>query len=213
MELQRLSFPGRWSFSTSQHLKLTGHQPSQSKQDNRRAFKDFRKCYTCEMEFDGYYNLMTHRNKTHPSNRKCKNYPGSCPHGSKCWFRHVEPMDSESSVTNEILITKFKCNLCEYTCQDKSSFMIHKKQVHKETVKNCEAFRDGKCFRNDTECWFIHSSISKPRIENKQQNDQVFQQATSDPVPPDHMSRIFWMFTNLSRKFENMEKRLDEVMI
>ena len=120
-------------------------------------------------------------------------------------------MDAESSVTKESLTTKFKCNLCEYTCQDKSSFMIHKKQVHKEVVKNCEAFRNGKCFRNDIECWFNHSSISKPRMETKDQNEQVFQEASPDPYPPDHKSRMFWMVTNLCKKVENMEKMCKKV--
>ena len=50
------------------HLKLSGHQPSQSVKDKRKVFRDFRECYTCKMAFEGYYNLMNHRKKyTHPT--------------------------------------------------------------------------------------------------------------------------------------------------
>ena len=83
------------------HLKLTGHQPSSNIKDNRKVFKDLRQCYNCEMQFDGYYNLMAHRKKTHPSNRKCRNFPDTCQRGDTCWYRHTEPMETESSVTNE----------------------------------------------------------------------------------------------------------------
>ena len=188
------------------HLKLTGHQPSSNKNDNRKVFKDFRQCYNCEMQFDGYHNLMTHRKKTHPSNRKCRNFPGTCQRGDTCWYRHTEPMETESSTTN----SEFPSNFCEYTCTDKNSFMLHMKQEHVETHRNCEEYKKGQCLRKESECWFIHkmAEAEKPSLKN---NPQVFQEVPSEQIPPDQMSKMFWMVMNLCKKVDNMEKRFDNM--
>ena len=75
------------------HLKHMGHAPSKAEKDTRQTFRDFKQCYTCKREFDGYWNLMTHKKQAHPSKRKCRNFPGNCPHGIKCWFVHEEKME------------------------------------------------------------------------------------------------------------------------
>ena len=130
-----------------------GHAPSKAKKDNRQSFRDFKQCYTCKREFDGYWNLMTHRKQVHPSNRKCRNYPGNCLRGNTCWFVHVEGMEIDKEVEKD------------------------------NTNKN-----------NITE-------------------NQVFQQVSQNPFPPDQNSKLFWMMNNLMRKVESMDKRLDEIMI
>ena len=60
------------------HLKETSHKPSPTIKDRRAVFQDYRKCYTCKLEFDGYWNLMNHRSNVHPSNKKSRIYPASC---------------------------------------------------------------------------------------------------------------------------------------
>ena len=63
------------------HLKITAHQPSEKK---KSLLIDYKQCYTCKLEFDGYWNLMEHRKNVHPSNKKCRNYPGGkCTFGSR----------------------------------------------------------------------------------------------------------------------------------
>ena len=59
------------------HLKTTGHQPS-SLVEKRKIYSDYKECYTCKEEFDGYFNLMTHRKIVHPSQKKCRNFPSNC---------------------------------------------------------------------------------------------------------------------------------------
>ena len=71
------AFQANFASELMNHLKHMGHAPSKAKKDNRQTFKDFKQCYTCKREFDGYWNLMTHRKQVHPSNRKCRNYPGN----------------------------------------------------------------------------------------------------------------------------------------
>ena len=207
------SFQGGGASELINHLKITGHQPSRAKQDNRKIFKDFKQCYTCEMEFDGYYNLMEHRKITHPSNKRCKNFPGSCTFGNKCWYLHIEPMDTEPSMNNEENISNFNCNMCDFTCKEKTIFMMHKKSSHKEVNKLCDKFQNGQCSRSEADCWFNHLARTSPSTQNEAKKEQVFQKASSDPFPPDHMSRMFWMVSNLCRKVENMEKRFEELMI
>ena len=165
------------------------------------------------MEFDGYFNIMAHRKITHPSNKRCRNYPGTCTFGIKCWYVHVEPMEAESSVNNETNTTSFNCNLCDFTCKEKRSFMMHKKTLHKDVIKSCVKYQNGQCSRSEADCWFNHFDPVKPSQANGKPEEQVFQKASSDPFPPDQMSKMFWMVSNLCRKVENMEKRFEEIMI
>ena len=66
------------------HLKTTTHQPSPNVSDRKRLFNDYKRCYTCNLEVDGYWNLMNHRKEVHPSNKKCtKVADGKCHFGSK----------------------------------------------------------------------------------------------------------------------------------
>ena len=165
------------------------------------------------MEFDGYYDLMAHRKITHPSNKRCRNYPETCTFGSQCWYVHVEPMETEPSVINEASTTNFNCNLCDFTCTAKRIFMIHKKTSHKDVIKSCAKYQNGQCSRSEADCWFNHYDPAKPSPANDIPKEQVFQKASSDPFPPDQMSKMFWMVSSLCRKVENMEKRFEEIMI
>ena len=51
------------------HLKLSGHQPSQDIQNNKTKIIH---CYTCKEEFSSYWNLMNHRRQKHPLNKICR---------------------------------------------------------------------------------------------------------------------------------------------
>ena len=96
------------------HLKLSGHQPSETDEVKRSIFDDYKQCYTCKLEFNGYYNLMNHRKSVHPSNKRCKNYPvGKCQFDKKCWYVHEEDlMDVDESFRNDEVIKKIKCYIC-----------------------------------------------------------------------------------------------------
>lgn len=118
------SFQGNCISELMKHLKLTGHQPSQGKLDGRKVIKDFKQCYTCGMEFDGYWNLMTHRKNNHPSNKRCRNFPSSCTFGKECWYLHVEPMDVDpvNENTGSSSNSTFNCNMCENVFDEKKHF-------------------------------------------------------------------------------------------
>ena len=64
------------------HVRILAHQPSPNIKDRKKFFFDYRQCYTCKLEFDGYKNLMEHRHNMHPSKKKCRNFPDdSCTWG------------------------------------------------------------------------------------------------------------------------------------
>ena len=182
------------------HLKLMGHAPSKAENDNRQTFKDFRQCYTCRREFDGYWNLMTHIKNVHPSKRKCRNFPGNCKWGSTCWFVHREDMEidqADVSVNKTPTPPVFDCKMCDKTFKNKNEFIKHKKTEHKDSIEQEQ----------------------NEKVSNLS-NEQVFQQVSPNPFPPDQMSRMFWMMTNLMRKVDGMErkvvgmeKRFEEIMI
>jgi hypothetical protein len=73
------------------HLKLTTHQPSHKIKERKSLFLDYKQCFTCKLEFGGYWNLMNHRKTAHPSNKLCRNFPQNlCTFGSDCWYVHKE---------------------------------------------------------------------------------------------------------------------------
>ena len=57
------AFQANCASELMKHLKMTGHQPSKHVTDKRKVFEDYRQCYTCKMDFDGYYNLMDQANQ------------------------------------------------------------------------------------------------------------------------------------------------------
>ena len=206
------SFQGSCSSELINHLKITGHSPSKARLDNRKIFKDFKQCYTCKKEFDGYWNLMNHRKSIHPSNKKCRNFPATCKFGEECWYVHVEQMETDQVCEQNT----FKCKICGENFEDQGEFMKHMKTKHTGSNQACEKFLKGQCERDEEDCWFFHPADQvkqKQSAPNKTSQDQVFHQAHSDPFPPDQMSRMFWMVTNLCRKVEGMEKRFEELMI
>ena len=186
-------FQGNQASELLNHLKLTCHQPSKNL-DKKQLFLDYKRCYTCSMEFEGWYNLMKHRKAVHPSNKKCRNFPDNCKWGKECFYVHEEPMDVDEMKWN------FKCDICEDVFQERRDFMVHKKSKHRETVPNCEQFIRGECRRPESYCWFIHNE------ENKSNYEQVFQKVIGKQIPPDQIATIVLMLTNLTQKVENMEK-------
>ena len=166
------------------------------------------------MEFDGYWNLMTHRKNAHPSNKKCRNFPGNCNFGSECWYAHDEAMDTDHAQDTEKGVI-FKCNMCEEIFKQNSDFMKHKRSKHTGSNRNCDKFNKGQCERSADDCWYPHNHQSKDtsQTQNKVPKEQVFHQAPAETLPPDQLSKMFWMMNNLCRKVEGMEKRFEELMI
>ena len=111
----------------------------------------------------------------------------------------------------------FRCNICEESFKDRNELMKHMKTKHINSIQPCEKYRQGRCKRNSDDCWYPHVELPG-KVSNPHQ--QVFQQASPTPLPPDQMSRMFWMINNLMRKvdgmekrFDGMEKRFEEIMI
>ena len=202
------SFQANCASELLKHLKLSAHQPSKN--------NEVKQCYTCKLEFEGYFNLMNHRKISHPSSKKCRNFPGNCQHGNQCWYVHEDKMDTgEEDAGQGKSLPYTTCNICQIDFQDKRNFMKHMKSTHRDVTKKCRMYDDGQCTRNTEECWFIHSPPEKNN--SKQQSDphhkQDFQEPSASPFPPDQMSKLFWMVTNLCSKVQNIEKKFEDLMI
>ena len=50
-------FQGNEASELMKHLKLTAHQPSPKIKDRTKFFQDYKRCYTCDLEVDGYWNF------------------------------------------------------------------------------------------------------------------------------------------------------------
>ena len=203
------------------HLRLKAHQPSINVTDKRKLFSDYRQCYTCKMDFDGYKNLMDHRRSLHPSKVKCRDYPNNCPHGIKCWFVH-----SEKDVNNEMLSDQFKCEPCDKIISGRNNFMIHRKTKHAATVPVCNLFKLNECKRSDEVCWFLHNNKEHKSMTyaealrtNTQKNprtipekDQVFQEVIGDTPPPENMQSVLEMMKRMYVRMENMDMKIQSLM-
>ena len=111
------------------HLKVSGHQPSKELY-KKKVFKDHKQCYTCKMDFDGFYHLMNHRKSVHPSNKRCRNFPANCKFGNDCWYIHEEQMETEQINVPPASSWNFKCDLCNEKLVERADFMTHKKLKH-----------------------------------------------------------------------------------
>ena len=169
------SFQGSCASELINHLKLTGHLPSKVETDNRKFFKDFKQCYSCKKEFDGYWNLMTHRKTEHPSNKRCRNFPGSCKFGRECWYVHEEQMETDPG--REESSPMFKCNMCADTFDNKGDFMKHRKTKHTGSNKVCENFINSRCEKSKDDCWYLHplgQAKEMPNVNSKFLRNKFF---------------------------------------
>ena len=182
------------------HLKETGHMPVI---DKKKLFDDYRECYTCKMDFDGYSRLMEHRKEIHPSNKKCKNFDsGNCIYGDKCWYVH----SAESEETQTI----FKCNLCVETFKSRTEFMVHKKKLHAKFVPNCEKFSIGKCMKGN-DCWFIHADAtnsSSRSLSSNESSTSVFQKDVGKALPPDSVEKMVELMEMLNLTMKTLAQTL-----
>ena len=197
------------------HLKLTTHQPSHKIKDKRALYLDYKQCYTCKMEFEGYWNLMNHRKIMHPSNKKCRNFPlNSCTFGSECWYVHEETLNlpNQSNVEEipSVSLDQNKCNSCGIEFNSRQVLMKHKKEIHLASVLTCANFKAGNCSRSEDECWFKHYSSDESEFSKTE--EQVFCEAKVDPFPPDQFRIMMKMVADLCQKVENVEKKMVSMM-
>ena len=170
------------------------------------------------MDFDGYHNLMNHRSKVHPSNKKCRNFlNGRCPHSDECWYVHDQTAKPEDSFEN------FKCELCERVFKGRYNFMRHRKLYHQIFLPQCESFNVGKCPRGEKECWFEHKLSESSRMNDKvwprlskssptNTAAPVFPDASRETFPPDQLNIMMKMIGNLSTKMQKMEEAVKDLL-
>ena len=209
------SFQANSAAELMKHLKVTGHQPSKNVSDKRKVFADYKQCYTCKLDFDGFYNLMNHRKSVHPSSKKCRNFSaGKCTFNNDCWYVHGEE--------NEDTLDNFKCDLCDKVFRGRTYFMKHKKLLHHQYVPSCEKFNRNKCSRTDNECWFHHRTVEKtsnvesawPKLSPEsplKTANQVFHEVAGTTFPPDQVKMMMDMVTRLCDKVDTMEKKMKEL--
>ena len=146
------SFQAHSSDELIKHLKLTGHQPSQQILDSKSKIS---RCYTCKEEFTSYWNLMNHRKQKHPSNRTCRYFlKQQCVHGIDCWYRHDEPMDTDSG-PNMSSSTDYNCQSCNEKFDNWNSLRNHKRKEDSSSIL-CYKFLEGKCDRGVQDCEYKH---------------------------------------------------------
>ena len=211
-------FQGTEALELMNHLKLKAHQPSPNIKDKNLVFSDYRRCYTCDLEFEGYVNLMNHRKFAHPSNKKCRNFPDAgCKWGKTCWYVHAEElMEVDESFKQEE--KKHTCYICSTEFETKDTLKKHKKKEHSSNVQRCEKFLENKCERGPIDCWFIHEVQATPPIFNSVQKSEIkpkktqdFHEGSKNPFPPESVQKIISVVEDLAQKIQNMDKRISDL--
>ena len=158
---------------------------------------------------------MCHRKTVHPSNKKCRNYPGDCPFGEECWYVHNDELENVKNAG------MFKCNLCDDTFKGRYNFLSHRKNVHIENVTVCPKFLQKECKRSPDDCWFEHPvniavNLNKENIYEKQASKSsdtlVFCEAPRNTVPPDQEKSLLEMIKQLCNKVELIEVKLKSIL-
>ena len=166
-----------------QHLKKTGHQPSEA---TKRQTNEIRQCHTCKENFEGYVAMMDHRFAKHPSNKICRNIP-ICTgwiNGKQCWYVHpTKRSDKDNTDTDKASPPgqqAIECRRCGTNFRSRNQFMTHYTTKQAGNI----FYRDWlkhNCRR--VECWYLHSN-AKPKENNILAQVVPTQQDFFQPLPP-----------------------------
>ena len=161
---------------------------------------------------------MNHRKATHPSNKKCRNFPdGNCTWGKDCWYVHSEDL-MEVDETSEKEEQKHVCYICQFQYETKDTLKKHKKKEHTSTVQKCQKYLENKCERSEESCWFIHESqftqLNNTNISRTEQNvlkTQVFCEDQKSPFPPESVQKMMILIESLTQKIQNMDREIKDM--
>ena len=88
--------------------------------------------------------------------------------------------------------------------------MFHNKTKHLEYVSQCEKFKRGECSRSESSCWFKHGKFDNG-ISYDVKSSQVFHKTHKANAPPDQLSEILNLMTQMSKQMEAMEKDIQNL--
>ena len=132
-----------------------------------------------------------------------------CVHGVNCWYRHDEPMETDTGYSRPKSKFEIKCNVCDKTFEDVASLRKHKKADHL-SKGICQQFVKGSCDRGNT-CWFEHvmnETDHKTSQEGFMQSD--FQFPPLNPIPPEDAQMIMKTLNMVLKKMQVMEEMFQQ---
>ena len=196
------SFQGYSKIELEQHLKTTHHGPSEANKIT---------CHTCAKMFYSKSDLMKHRKVEHIDIiKKCRFFAaGGCEFEKEvCWFRHDNEVEQSRTRKTPDLDNLFKCRFCEKTFQEKSAFMLHRKNDHQRVVKQCRNYNEEGCSFTNEQCWYKHSENrhEKSLSETEEEHASGFWKAPMNTPPDDLMPRIISMMENILKEVELLKK-------
>ena len=121
-------------------------------------------CFTCKDAFKTFSEMIEHRSVTHPSTKKCSNFP-NCERGDLCLYKHK---GSKNDATQENHVQGINdpiaCRICLSEFHDKNEMMIHRKSDHLNIVGICKNIEAGlTCRKGPDHCWYRHDMMTNSR--------------------------------------------------
>ena len=142
------------------------------KNGKHKGEEDVFRCNECDKQFGTNWNMMNHRSEEHGVKEVCRYFrEGRCNFGKTCWYDHKEKTAEEK---DQII-----CYVCNQVFKTKNRMMRHRKENHRESVRNCNS---ESCHYDSQTCWFNHKDNDGSDNQN-----QGFQKVTKKLVPPGKM--------------------------
>ena len=155
---------------------------------------------------------MYHRKSEHPSTvATCINYQTDvCDFDEdRCWWKHGSKVKQKPN----LILQSNECQVCGKTFNDKGSFMKHMKNEHVEMVPACRNFANNWCNRNDSSCWFVHTTevvenmeVEQKSAEKDEKVDDLFFCKAAKKTPQDQIEKLMGLIMKLLQ-VQNLERK------
>ena len=190
--------------------KTAGYKPSRGQRSKLGVLK----CYTCNLEFRSYHDLMEHRKEEHPSHKTCRYFiKGECLFSAEeCWYLH----EDRSATNNSGPHKDEKCYGCKTTFPTKFDLMERKKTSHMCKTP-CLKFQNGNCDRSAETCSFTHV-FSTTQSSSTSPQPNVWAQSLSNvqnpgfyqplPVTPPDQDALMIALNMLTQRLGALKNRM-----
>ena len=135
-------------------------------------------CRICSKTFQDKRDFMLHRKSNHievvafcqkESERKC------IFSSNKCWWKHREKDDQDKNST-------IKCFICQTMFSSKDAMMMHRKNMHRNVVKECSKLKNSECNFGESGCWFRHGTDDTHEEDHDQINKNLEEDVSEQSV-------------------------------
>ena len=166
------------------------------------------KCATCQKVFATKVQFVNHNEKQHCISLKpMKQYNcNDCAYQGDSWIELKKHINNTGHKPCDKVET---CYNCQTEFSSYRQLMNHRRLEH-PSKKLCRYFLKQECLFDEETCWYAHNSENMITKESDPCNELGFQKATKK-APPDQMSDMLRMISNLSLQMKQLQQMGQEM--